>query len=244
MTTENETLETEAPEVAEVETKEVETTEEVKAEETTEEKKETPDKVQLRINKLTREKYELQAELEKIRQESEKAKPEPQPIVKGENEEEQDYLKRLVAEGVKETLTSMEAKKAKDAKSQEIVNSYNERAEKFAETHDDYYDVVNSHKETLPPEVAREVLLSEKSAELIYYFGKNPDVVKKMGQMSTIGQATEYIRVLNELEKPVQKISETPAPVPDTNGSIVATTDISKMSTEDFIKLRNKKEGK
>jgi len=220
-----------------------EVTGEVKTEEVkSEEKKgdDLPIGVQKRINKITAQKYELESKVKELEEKLSTKSETEETTEEGSDTEfvSKSEFEKLLAE----REAKIKAEQTEKQRADELAKGFQERAEKFAEEHPDFVEVVYSANVTLPNDVAQEVAMSDKSAELTYHFAKNPEDAQRLHQMTT-RQRMSYITKLEESGQATNNTSSAPAPVPDTNGQPAVAVNPENMSVDEWIKQRNKKEG-
>lgn len=127
---------------------------------------------------------------------------------------------------------------AKNAQAKAIVD-HNDRQAKFAETHDDYEDVVDNDL-SMSDIMFGAVMTEEVGPALAYYLGSNPDENNKIYAMAPQAQIKALMRIIVKLEdegdgkkkeevvvKPKARQPEPPAPV---RGQQALPKDTSKMS--------------
>lgn len=137
-----------------------------------------------------------------------------------------DYIEHeraIAAWNVDKRLTTREVKKdfgnrAKanaDAFS-ELIDDHKERVSKFSAKVKDFKEVITAASKagaTATPIVESLVLESDKSAHLVYYLAKNPNVIEKLNGMGERAAAREIGRIEAKLSLPQPK-KQTQAPKP------------------------------
>ncbi len=117
----------------------------------------------------------------------------PEEFAKAEEKYEDElysYRKKL------ETLENAERDaKARDA---QIVASFNEKAEKFAEEHTDYEDVMNTAQ---PMSDVMFGMCLEEGPALAYHLVTNPEVADKIRKMPDKDQVKAMLRIVVKLEE-------------------------------------------
>lgn len=171
---------------------------------------------QRRIDKLTRERYELREQLAEMRgrlavqpapathtsTEDSDPKPDIQKFP-GTYEEFTAALVRWEARQEYKQL-SAKAKEAaanaeRDEREKEVVTSYKDRAREFAEEHDDFDQVIGKLRwtEEIANSAAVALMEDENGPALAYYLGENPEVFSKLNDMTAAG-AVKYLGRLSE----------------------------------------------
>tara|TARA_R110000751_G_scaffold121956_2_gene222551 strand:+ start:1300 stop:2082 length:783 start_codon:yes stop_codon:yes gene_type:complete len=250
------------PEVQE--TEEVEQIEE-QVEEQPEQKKDNLDqwksKNQKRIDKLTANNYEkeskiaaLEAKLDTFislqqpqQQVQTGGRPDPDNFETTEdyNEALIDYKVEQRAQRFETDRKQTQAQQEKYTQEQEIKTSFAKRQEIAMEKYDDYLEVAGNPDVLVSPEMKDNIMDSEMSADLMYYFGNNPDEAKKLLNLRGKQLTRKFGTIEASIKKPTQKKkTQAPAPISPIKGSKNSSgvKDINKLSTTDFMRLRN--EGK
>jgi plasmid stabilization system protein ParE len=226
-----------------------------------EEKEPEPEKVpkgvQKRIDEITREKYEerrerqaaqeraerLERELEALRNPPKQAKqfndgaPNPDDYDAGKYDPE--YLEALTDYKVKQLFENRE-KQLKIAQQQSNVIKLQEQARKVHDDYDNAQQVLLNHPLSNVPAFTELVLDTENPAEIIYYLGKNPQEVDKIGEMSK-EQAVRYMGRLEEritsLVQPKKAATNAPKPISPLAGAkgTTAHKDPNDMTMDEFV---------
>jgi hypothetical protein len=219
-----------------------------------------PDKVRSRFDELTKEKYDERREKEYWREQALRAqqtKPEPPKLEPeatqagkkladfGYDEEKyQDYLfQQAETRAAKAAESVLQKRQAEDARVHTIT-AHKARETKFAKDVPDYFEV--AHHAPVTQSMAEIVMESDKSADLAYYLGKNPEIAARIAQLPERTQARELGRIEAGLTKPVAPVvSQAPAPAPRLGGSDSGTgakpdtPDSDKLSDAEWTKRRN-----
>jgi hypothetical protein len=217
------------------------------------------DPVQKRIDELTRKRYEAQRDAEYWREQALRAAPKPEPVKPepeaaqagkkladfGYDEEKyQDYLfQQAEGRAAKAAEAVLQKRQAEDARVHTIT-AHKARETKFAKDVPDYFEV--AHHAPITQSMAEIVMESDKSADLAYYLGKNPEIAARIAQLPERTQARELGRIEAGLTKPVAPVvSQAPAPAPRLGGSDSGTgakpdtPDSDKLSDAEWTKRRN-----
>src|SRR5437016_2396707 len=172
---------------------------------------------QRKIDKLTRERYELREQLAEIRGRlaametrpagtngrTETGDPEPKPTDFGTYEEYIKAAARWVARQEHQSLSAKdrerEAATEQAEREREIVSSYNERLEEFRADHDDFNYIVGKAMLTqeIAPSVQVALMEDERGPEMAYYLGQHPEVCDHLNSLSAAG-AVKYLGRLSE----------------------------------------------
>lgn len=102
---------------------------------------------------------------------------------------------------------------------QAVRQAFEERAEKFAETHPDFRAVIlNPEIPALAPRALGAMVRSEQSAAILYHLAKNPDLAVRVARMSEdqqvmqIGRLEATVTAPAPKAPPKQKVSNAPPP--------------------------------
>lgn len=268
--------EAEAARIAEEEAKkaaETETEEEKKAREDAEkaeaDKKRSKHDPKKRIEKLTRENYEKDDELERLRAEierlksgkKEESKEAPKSGEKPKLEDFKTYEEwvEAVADWKADQKFSKnreeEKQRTEAARTKEIFDAHLGRVKEATAKYDDFIEVVqnlNNPEYDVPDSVAQAITLAipelEHSAEVMYKLGNDPELCKKLGKMTPLRAVAALGKIndsFDEEEKPEksEKKSKAPEPIkPLGSSSAKSTLKIEDMSLADYKKARD--EGK
>jgi len=181
-------------------------------------------RVQRRIDRLTKEKYEKEAENEALR-----AQLRQPDQLRPQGEDEELDLAAVIDQAV----TEREQQKAADAFTKKSVGLLEEAATLGDFDLDDFIPL---------PRGAADAVVELGSAELVVHLQENPDLIDSLEDLSPAMQAVEIGKLEAKLKapKPVKK-SKAPKPIEKVGGGKSPSTGLSDdMSTEDWIKERNK----
>lgn len=129
---------------------------------------------------------------------------------------------------------------------------FDERVAAFANTVEDYHEVV-TESTPVSEGMADAIMESEESGALMYYLGNNPDVARKLYQLSPAraGREIQKIedRLVAERKKAAEKpVSKAPPPAPQVEGGSgspvvkVDTADSDALSDAEWTRRRNAQE--
>ena len=260
-----------AEEVEEVETPEVETEEEeAKTPETSEDEAKEPsdsspekkkDSVQDRFDELTRkfrteerEKIALKAEIEELREQIENPPEKPTPdksLADFDYDEGKyaDYLINFARDAARE-----EAEKTTNSQRQRTaIADFQSKESQFAEEAKDYYAAVHNPQNPVSQAMLDAVQGTENGPAVLYYLAKNPEVAMQLAaNPDSLSVAREIGRIeAVELASPGSKqISTAPEPTPKIEAvenpqeTKLDSNEGDKLSTEEWMKRRNKQIGK
>lgn len=219
-------------------------------------------KVQKRIDQLTREKYEERRAKEALEQrlkELEQSKPKPEPIKPPKYEDfdsdeaynaaNADYLATLAAE----KLDSREAAKRQELEQSERLKEQAERTTKYVEKlqaeaaqYEGIMDKLNdplfaSITQQMDSELIGLIQTSEKATALTYHLATNIEDADRLSRISPVQAARELALIEARLETPKpNKISNAPDPIKPIGSNESATINPDKMTTEAWMEWRQK----
>lgn len=183
--------------------------------------------------------------------------PDPEPNLEAMNYDLEAYNKahkewvgRQIDRGVKKGLQEAETKRSQTAAAQEaqtVRAGFEQRAEKFAETHSDFKAVIlNPALPSLNSRAAGAMVRSEHSAAILYHLGKNPDLTARISRMNPDQQVMQIGRIEALVSAPApaskpqkQKVSNAPPPPTTTTGGTSRGKDPTDptMSMDEFVAL-------
>lgn len=190
---------------------------------------------QKRIDKLTREKYQLREQYTALEQRLQKlesgqpAKEEPKKETKAATEEkprpkQEDFtsweawqeadddwrIERKLAK-MSADQRQAEAQKAQENAAKKQVDDYAAAADEARERYDDWDEVVGRDI-IIPPHVGQ-AIIEQKLTDVAYYLGKHPQVCKQLMEMTPVAALTKVGQIAAALE-PVEETEPSSEPVP------------------------------
>lgn len=222
--------------------------------------------VQKRIDQLTREKAELQRQLDaaKAPKEPQKDEPKKEPAKTEKDAEpspedfdtQADYMKALSKWAAKQARNEEKAERAKEAETarqNEVVDNWKKQVEAAKAKYKDWYDVMGDVE--IGNAVARALVETPDGAEIAYYIGKHPEEAEALKNLTKEREVGMAIGELRAKMRPAQKSSgdkgkepeepqtkEKPAPITPVSGT--STGNVSKapkdMSYKEYKAYRNK----
>ncbi len=216
-----------------------------------------PDRVQRRIDKLTR-KYreeqrrnqELAERLARLEEELEQLRnPPPKKPSREDFDTTEEYLAALL-----EYQTSLPEQKSTKTSSKQTSDTYTpppeweEQVEEAKERYSDFEQVALDPMLPVTKEMAEVIVDSERGADVLYYLGKNRSEAARIASLSPTAQARELGKIearLDELmpSRPKKSVTKAPEPIPPVGGDDVPTKDPARMTMEEFMRWRDKQEG-
>lgn len=243
-----------------------------------EEKLPVPKSIGKKFDKLYKEKKELEERLAALEAKQTK-EPEPEPtkvpmevaakfdtfdewsqkqIEAGKPAEVSDYLD--VRDAWKDARRAQqEEKEAFEAEVAATETTYQEKVDAFKAEHDDWDEVVGQELD-IPPILGPAVKKFDNGPEIVYYLGKNPQVLKKLNELEPLMIVAELGKLAVRLEKaaPQQAVgaaagadrapvvsSKAPPPIKALGGnSIRSTVDLNdpNITYEEYRRIRDQQE--
>lgn len=221
------------------------TPEEIEAQEQAAKEKEKRG-AQKRIDRLTREKYELKAKaeyLERILTQQPETRQQQQGLDRSQFDSEADYIEAIVEQRLDRERQSAEAKNQEQARASiaQTVDSIYAKAEEEGEDFDadEFRTVIAPKMSNL---MADAIIESDISAKLLVHFSDNPKDVDRIAALSLPRQAVEIGKLEASLTSttPPRK-SAAPAPISKTLGKGKAEIGLSDtLSADEWMARRNK----
>lgn len=206
-----------------------------------EETKEKKGGFQKRIDKLTAEKYRLQAQLEQALAQGAKpseppppppaAKPKPKP----EDFEEYDaYVEAVTDYKVEQKVEELrfnEAQATQASEARETMDNFRKNLEKTRTKYEDWDEVAAEANVTIPPIATNAIFSLENGPDVVYHLAKNREVAESLSEMSELEAVMEIGRISaslqgeakgKEAEKTGEKkppVATAPAPIKPVGGS-------------------------
>jgi len=217
-----------------------------------EEEHKVPKGVQKRIDRLTRERYRLEGELEAMRRQQAQ-RPAPQPTQQGSDapapEQFQSYEAYLEAKAewkaeqkVQEVLQrQQESSRQQSAQAQhrELQSAWEKRVDAAADVYDDFDEVALAPDVPVSDAMAEAIRRAEKGADVLYYLGKNREVAASLARLDPLSAAIRIGEIAATIARPAaKKTTNAPAPISPVGTRAAASKDPDKMSTEEWMKWR------
>ena len=144
-------------------------------------------------------------------------------------------------------------KQAQATYEQEVKNTYNTSVETFKAEHDDWDEVVG--QQISIPEAVGQAIVEMADPAIPYYLGKNPEVCKKLMEMSPARAIAEIGRIAGTLTQPEREekhaagsgpdkqpiVSKAPPPIAQLRGhGTKSAISMDQMDYQDFAREREK----
>jgi hypothetical protein len=225
---------------------------EIKKEPTEEEqKKEYQNKVQKRIDKLTRDKYELRGKIEAMEKMMNASTQQQQPQtsdrpVKSNFQTDEDYIDALTEWKIEKKLGSFEEKITQKQEQTITENSWGQKVEEAKKVYPDWEYALEESDGVMIPKIAELAIMSSSvGPDIVYHLAKNQEdsaklsALKDMSAALFIGQIEAKIMADKAKPKEDKKVSQAPPPPPEMGGLAKPNTDPDKMSTSEWLRWRN-----
>ena len=209
-----------------------------------------PKGVQKRIDRLTREKYRLQAELEVARKQAPQSEPKPQPAT-GEPKADQfksyeEYLEARVewraGQHLEKRLGELREKaqrQAGQAEQEKLQAQWEKRISEALTTYDDFEEVALSPEVPISEPMMAAILRSPKGADVAYHLGKNHDLAAQIAGLDPISAAIRIGEIAASLSRPTpKKTTGAPPPISPVGGRATTSKDPSNMTDAEFAQWR------
>lgn len=201
------------------------------------------------------ERIERQREIEEAERrgrESAQAKPQDDAPPKREDFDSlEDYLEAKADWKVEQKLRERDAKteeieRQREAKNraEQLDRTWEERARTAAQRFADFHDVVTHNEDlTVTPAMAAAIKATENGIDIAYHLGKNPAEAERIASLDPVAQVWELGKLAATLT--TKPVSKAPPPVEPVKAGRSASNDLydPNLSTEQFIRLRNKQAG-
>ena len=239
-------VEAETPETVEpVENQEVKEPEQTETTEDDDNSDSLPNGVKKRIDKLTRQKYEAIAEVNRLKAEFEalKAQNAPKSVEPQMSDFDtlDDYVEALAEYKYQNNMLSQQEKYAERAREQRVAREWTDKLEKVRAVAPDFDEAFKNVAEiTFAQSTLDAVAGHEKGAEIAYLLGKDPVKAYQIASLPPMQQlmAIGEIAAKTNLTRP-KTVTNAPPPVKPVSGKS-SIVDPNNMSMKEWIEHRNK----
>ena len=214
-----------------------------------------PKGVQKRIDRLTREKYRLQAQLDVMQSQRQQPEPQRQPAPKAEGAPTPDkfssyeeYLEakaewkaeQKVAEVLRKQQESTQQQSAQ-AEHAKLQRTWEKRVQDAMSVYDDFEEVALSPDVPVTQSMMQSIIRAEKGADVAYFLGKNPEVAQQIAQLDPVSVAIRIGEIAATVARPApKKTTSAPPPIsPVGSRSGAPQKDPDKMTVEEWTRWRN-----
>lgn len=212
---------------------------------------------QNRIDKLTKDKYDLMEKVERLEleakdraagKEAARAKDEPKKPKMDDYDDLESYVNALSDFNTQQKIAELKAKESEESEQQslrEIYDSYNEKVAAFSAEHDDFEEVVGRPDLKIPQGVQLAILEMDNGPEVAYFLGSNPDICKKLAEMRPVSAVVQIGKIAAKLESPSPKAkpaSTATEPIKPVSGSARSARPLSEVDDADEYMKRRRAE--
>jgi len=187
-------------------------------------KQEHANRAQKRIDKLTREKYLLQGELEAMRRmQGVNAQPQPeadQKPTRAQFQSDDEFIEALTDYKVSKAMSTAESKITQTASKAKIETAWSGKVESARKEYADFDDVLEDVADVaISDAVSDAIIESDFGPDIQYYLAKNPAEVDRLNALSPASAARAIGRIEAGIEaqkakgKPAVKPSAAPEPI-------------------------------
>lgn len=204
-----------------------------------------PNGVKKRIDKLTRQKYEAVAEVNRLRAEYEALKAQSAPKVSAPEMSDfdtfEDYTEALAEYKYNQKAQTQQQQASQQQHAQQIAQDWSSKVEKVRAVAPDFDQAfANVAEITFAQSTLDAVAGHEKGAEIAYLLGKDPVKAYQIASLPPMQQliAIGEIAAKTNLTKP-KTVTSAPPPVKPVSGKS-SVVDPNSMSTSEWVAYRNK----
>lgn len=194
---------------------------------------------------------ELEARVSEVAPKA-KSDPDAEPKLEDFDFDFEKFQRETAKWAIAQERKAVEAQTSKQAEQQkqvEVFAAYEQRAAAFAETHDDFLEVVNSIRVKIPMETQAAIAAHENGPAIAYHLGNNPkdaiqfaitppevaDVLieELSSRLQEAPKAPALVPSLAPAQKPVTKA---PPPPPSVGGRAVTEVPDEKLTDEEWLR--------
>ena len=210
-----------------------------------------------RIDELTRERYEAQAEASRLREQLEQIQKQPKAADsvpklatpegaprRADYASDEEWVDARTAWNI-EQRDRRNAELERQQRDVAVHATYMERADRFTETHPDFNEVVNGIRisQDVGPGVQAAIMGRPNGEEVAYYLGQNPDVCDELSQMNPADAVAEIgaisVSLVPRQTSPTPK-PRVPAPLTPVGGSSRVAQSLSDLDPDAYIAARRR----
>lgn len=173
---------------------------------------------------------------EKLAQTSRQEAPKEEKTAKPDRMDfttESEYIDAMIKYGITEGLREKDEEQRRRAEIEErnkIINAASERIEKAKELVPDFVEILEDAKYMTPQLILDYMYESEKTAELVYYLAKNPDIIESLTKLSPKDQLVKIVKIELNL-KPFGAENQESSSKDDPNVGLSKDTELSPSKT-------------
>ncbi|KKN66896.1 hypothetical protein LCGC14_0466710 [marine sediment metagenome] len=185
-----------------------------------EEEKAKPSGAEKRINRLTAEKRSLEDQVHNLRGQIEAGTKDETAVGEAKKPLAEDFetteefieaMSDFKADERFKKNQAEEAQKAEQQEQQEVFEAFGERQDKARAAHEDYDEVVGGGNLQIPQSALLAIIELDNGPEVAYHLAKNPELPKKLMDLSPLKAVAEIGRLSAILATPVQEAANPPA---------------------------------
>jgi len=207
-----------------------------------------PKGVQRRIDRLTKQKYELQGRLEALeRQMQPPAQSQPQNVTskpqRYEYASDEDFVEAMtdykLQQVQRQHMTQQQLAQQERARSQ-MQQEFSRKAIEAAKAYPDFIEAIEEADAQVAPHVEAAIYASDKSADIAYFFAKNPDELERINALHPVKAAMEIARIEAKVTRPTKQTSSAPPPINPVGSRAAVNKDPSQMTDREFSEWRKR----
>lgn len=222
------------------------------ADDQAEQKHTLPKGVQKRIDRLTRDKYRLQAELDVARRQPQQAQPRsPAANANGAPKPEQfrtyeEFLEARAEWKAEQKVSAVlgefqehTRRQSAEAEQGRLAQTWEERVGKALEMYDDFEEVALSPDLPISEAMMAALVRTEKGPDVAYYLGKHRDVAAQLSTLDPYSAALRIGEIAATLSRPApKKTTNAPEPINPVGARASTSKDPSTMTDAEFAAWR------
>jgi len=183
---------------------------------------------------VERDHYRSQVEQQRAPQVQAQGEPQPKDFKTWE-----EYNAAVVDYKVNQRFDSLQREtsaKQQERAATEYADRVRTNLQTFAREHPDFEDVALSPDLPITPPMAAAIAESDKSGQIAYYLGQNPDEAERISRLPPTRQAAAIVNLESKFEAAPNKQTTAPAPAkPVAAGS--TSTSLKNLSAEQIAKM-------
>jgi hypothetical protein len=122
-----------------------------------------------------------------------------------------DWSARAAKEAGKQEALAEARRAAIERQTEATLQTYQERAATFTETHPDWEDVALADDLKISAAMTSAIMSSEDGPAIAYYLGQNPETAERISKLSPVQAVYEIGRIASKLGAPAPKPKPAPA---------------------------------
>lgn len=210
-----------------------------------------PKGVQRRIDRLTREKYELRGRLEALeRQVMPRQQAQPQPAQNMANKpqrfeyaSDEDYIEAVAEHKLQQAQRQQQElhQRANQERARaQMQQEFARKAMEAAKAYPDFIEAIEEAEVQVAQHVELAIHASDKGADIAYFFAKNPDELERINALHPVKAAMEIARIEAKVTRPTKQTSSAPPPINPVGSRAAVSKDPSQMTDREFAEWRKR----